>query len=653
MFRHSRAEQFSSKQQALFKCSGFNFTTLLVAAGVVIFSVTGACLSDLADEGPQSPKGVLWVFAVGVSDYRNSMIDLQYADNDAETLAAALKDRGVGVFRDVKTEVLVNEQVTRQSIVDGMKSFFSPANPNDTGVIALMGHSVISNDGSFYFLPYPADLSDLKTEGLQVSDFEAAVQGVSAKVKHLALILDTCHAEALNVHVRGLNALQRNDRQARGISLVTEVASKVPDTFILGSSTADEESWEDASYRMPGEKKGHGAFTYALLRGLDGEATTYNGPVEVGDLYAYASHTVRQITDDKQIPSHGGGGTSFPIARAPETSEADRQQASTLLEQGERERQKGQLPQAKDALAKAAQLNPKDQVARELSDEASADMAYRDDPDAQRDMVSAAAALLKKTNYKGPEDPWAPRPMIIAFLDFSTAGGSPEHAGLHDALVARIGQALQGTKRVQVVDRRLIAAVLQEQRLSMSDLSDPATRLKIGQILVSRLIATGDVASIDKDKYSVDLQMIDTETTEVKVNLSEPLNGSGKIFAVADKTANDILNHVEQDYPLKGKIVSVDGDQVVLDIGSNAGATAGTRMNVVVEEPIKVNGEVIATKLNRIGSIEITEAQPKASFAKVIEHTVELKPGAKVIEAGKPGASSSSAELSTPAVARS
>src|SRR5580704_9532635 len=37
-------------------------------------------------------KGTLRVFAVGISHYRNSMIDLQYADNDAETLAAALQD---------------------------------------------------------------------------------------------------------------------------------------------------------------------------------------------------------------------------------------------------------------------------------------------------------------------------------------------------------------------------------------------------------------------------------------------------------------------------------------------------------------------------------------------------------------------------------
>jgi uncharacterized caspase-like protein len=629
------------------------FATFLIAAGIAIALVTCASSSGLAEEARQPQESVLWVFAVGVSDYRNSLIDLQYADNDAETLAATLKDRGAGIFRDVKTKVLVNEQVTRQSILDGMKSFFSQAHPNDTGVIALMGHSVISK-GLFYFLPYPADLSNLRTEGLPVAEFEAAVQAASTKVKHLALMLDTCHAQALNVRVRDLNALQSNDRQARGISLVSEVANKVPDTFILGSSTLDESSWEDASYRMPGEKKGHGAFTYALLRGLDGEANTYRGPVEVGDLYAYASHTVRSITHDKQIPSHGGGGTSFPIARTPEPSKADSQQATTLLEEGERERQTvASLPQAKETLAKAARLNPNDEVAKELSDEASADIAYRNDPDARRDTVAAASALLKKSNYKGPNDPWTPRPMVIAFLDFSTAGGSPEHAGLHDALVARISQALQGTKRVKVVDRRLIEAVLQEQKLSMTDLSDPATRLKVGQILVSRLISTGDVASIDKDKYSVDLQMIDTETTEVKVNLSEPLDSSDNLFAVADKAANDILNQVEQDYPLKGKIVAVDGDRVVIDIGSDAGATTGSRMNAVVEEPIKVNGEVIATKLTRIGSLEITEVQPKASFAKVIDHTAELKPESKVIETAKPAASPSPAEATTRTVAPS
>jgi uncharacterized caspase-like protein/TolB-like protein len=580
-------------------------------------------------------KGTLWVFAVGVSHYRNSMIDLQFADNDAQTLAAELNERGKGLFSDVKTKVLVNDQVTKQSIVEGMKSFFAEAKADDTGVIALMGHSVIFNDVA-YFVPYPADSTNLNSEGLPVSDFEAAVRSVSAKVPKLVLMLDTCHADAFSPRARSLNHLGTLHYAARGISLVNEVSDKVPDTFILGSSEGDESSWEDASYRLPDEKVGHGAFTYAILRGLEGEAPTYHGNFYVEELSAYVSHQTVEVTHGRQTPTlNSTHGANFPIARAVEPpSPADVQQSAVLAKEGVQARQNGQLAQAKTALIRAAQLDPKNQVASVLNDEVSADMNYQNSRDEQQDTVLALAKLLKTSGYKNPDE-WVPRPMVVAFLDFATVGGAPEDGGLHDALVARISQSLQGTKRVHVVDRYLIEAVLQDQKLSMTDLSNPATRLRVGQILVTRLIGTGDVASVGKGKYSVDLQMVDTETTELKVNLSEPLDGSDKILAVADKSASDILDQLERDYPLKGEVVAVEGDQVVVDLGSSAGATVGMRLNAVVEKPITADGQVIATELVKVGAIEITQVQENGSFAKVLNHTGTLSKGTKVIEAAR------------------
>jgi uncharacterized caspase-like protein len=603
-----------------------------------------AALSQPADQSS------LWVFAVGVSHYRNNMIDLQFADNDAQTLAAALDERGKGLFKEIKIKVLVNDQVTRQSILEGMKSFFAEAKADDTGVIALMGHGVIFNDVS-YFLPYPADSTNLNAEGLPLSDFEAAVRSVSRKLRKVVLMLDTCHADAFSPRARGLNHSRPSHKAARGISLVNEVSDKVPDTFVLGSSQGDESSWEDASYRLPDEKVGHGAFTYALLRGLEGEAPAYGGKFYVEELSAYVSHKTIEVTHGRQTPTlNSTHGANFPIARAVEPpSPADAQQAAALAKEGEQARQSGQLALAKTALTRAAKLDPKNQVASVLNDEVSSDMNYRNSPDEQHDIVMAAAKLLKSSGYKGPGDSWAPRPMVVAFLDFVTVGGEPEHAGLHDALVARISQSLQGTKRVHVVDRHLIAAVLQEQKLSMTDLSNPATRLRVGQILVSRLIGTGDVASIGKEKYSVDLQMIDTETTELKVNLSESLDGSGRILAVADKSASDILDQLERDYPLKGKIVSVEGDRIVINLGSSAGATIGMRVNAVVEKPITADGQVIATELVKVGSIEITEVQENGSFAKALDHTSALSKGTKVIEVARPAAAAPPAGKPAPA----
>lgn len=595
----------------------------------IITSISFGAGSALADTSAQS-KGSLWLFAVGVSQYRNRMIDLQFADNDARTLAATIARRSAGVFQKVNTRVLVNDQVTRQSIIDGITSFFAQAQPEDTGMIALMGHGVSAN-GVFYFVPYPADLSNLTTAGLPVNEFEQAVQKVSGRMARMILVVDTCHAAELNFNVRGLDQLINREHKARGISLVGQIAPKMPEAYIMSASESDENSWEDANYRLPDEKEGHGAFTYALLRGLDGAAAR-EGRVNILDLFSYASDEVPRITGGKQHPYVHGQGTNFEIATVNSASPEEQQQAAALTGGALKLRQKGDLSAAATTLARASDANPRDQVSRVLHDEVAADIAYKNSPIEREDVIEETAALLKKSKNAVPADRWSPRPLVLAFLDFKTLGGAPELAGLHEAMLARLSQSLRGTKRVSVVDRRLLDSVLRELRLSASDLSDPDTRLKIGRILVARLIGTGNIVFVGKDKYIVNLEMIDTETTEIKVNVSEPGTGADHILQVADRLEADVMKQLRRDYPLRGKIVALDGDQVVLDLGSKDGATVGTRMNAVIEEPIRVNGEIIARRLNSIGSIEITDVQEKASFAKVISRKTTLPAGTRVIQ---------------------
>ena len=603
-----------------------------------------------ADEQPHR-RGSMWVFAVGVSQYHNPAIDLEYGDNDAVTLAAAFQQLGKGVFDGVKTDVLVNQQVTKQSILTQMPAFFAQASSDDTGIVALMGHGA-TESGTFYFVPYPADLSNLATEGLPVSDFANAVHQFSIRLAKTVIIVDTCHAAALNFRMRGLDVLAKPRPRARGVSLVGDLSPRMPNTYILSSSESDEDSWEDASYRLPGEQKGHGVFTYALLEGLDGGAAGKDGTIKVLDLFSYATDKVEEKTGSKQIPYMHAEGTNFPLARALSPPSADQaRRAGALVRQGLQYQQAGQLDQAQTVLAKADATDPTNQVSRVLKDEVTDDLACRNDPQAQQDMVERTAQLLKGAHNSGHSDPWAPRPLAIAFLDFSTLGSSPELAGLHEALVARLSQDLQGTKRVVVVDRHLLDSVLKEMQLSMSDLSDPATRLKLQQTRIAHLFGTGNVVFLGKDQYVLNLQMIDTETTEIQINLSEQGNGAASLVAVAEKTAADVLKHVQQSYPLRGRIVALDGDQAVIDAGAEAGVTVGTRMNAIVEEPITVNGEVIAMKSTRIGSLEITEVQPKASFARVVDHSKPLGKGTKVVEVMKANQAPAKAASSSVATA--
>lgn len=584
----------------------------------------------------ESEKGTLWVFAVGVSQYRNTTISLQYADYDAEALAKAFQAQSGRVFRRVNAKVLVNQQTSRQAIIEALHAFFAQAGPEDAAVVALMGHGVVDKD-SFYFLPYPAEPANLSVEGLPLADIETEVKAIGQKVQRIILAIDTCHAGALNIRVRGLGPRPSGKPQGRGISLVQAMAPPtVREAYILSSSKESEESLEDENYRLPGEQRGHGAFTYALLRGLRGEADTDKDRViNVLDLFTYASSQVPKITGGRQHPFVRGEGTNFPLAESPVPAKsAEAKEAAVLIQEGQEHQRSGDLRQAETAFAKAQELTPQDEVPQLLNAQVKEEIAFRNDPKKQREVVDQAQKVIAAAKgTPAPEDPWSPRPTVVTFLDFNTLGSKQEHPGLHDVLVQRVGQALQGTKRVQVVDRRLLDHILEELKLSASDLSDPATRLKVGRILVARLIATGEVVFVSDTHLALNLRMIDTETTEVKFNLSNDSTDPEKVLAMADEVALAIVEHVQREYPIRGKIISAEGDEMILNIGAKHGLTPGTKMKAVVEEPVTVDGEVVAHKKKEVGVLEITSVEEKAAFARVVERKGQLEKGTKVIEA--------------------
>ena len=55
----------------------------------------------------------LWVLTVGISQYAEPRINLQFADNDARQIASTLATQQGRLFREVYTRVLVNRQATR------------------------------------------------------------------------------------------------------------------------------------------------------------------------------------------------------------------------------------------------------------------------------------------------------------------------------------------------------------------------------------------------------------------------------------------------------------------------------------------------------------------------------------------------------------
>ena len=252
-----------------------------------------------------SSKPTLWILAVGVSNYQNPALNLKYADNDALVLARIIKKEEGGIFSEVFAKTLVNAQATRGNILTAMTTHLGKAAPNDVVFIFLAGHGIKNiQTGSYYFLPYNADTQNLIYEGLKWSDFDEAIKIISQNVNKVVLVLDTCHSGAINVAMRDLSP---------GEDLAATIKASTG-LFILSASKSGEISMEDSNLKLTGESKGHGAFTYSLLKGLTGDANyDKNSYLTIGELFSYVAAQVPRITKGQQHPYSKIEGTDLPI----------------------------------------------------------------------------------------------------------------------------------------------------------------------------------------------------------------------------------------------------------------------------------------------------------------------------------------------------
>jgi|GEM_PF-3180555 len=254
-------------------------------------------------------KPALWLLSIGVSKYQTPGQNLAYADNDAIMFAQFFERQKGQLFSEVFVKTLVNEQATRENIMMSMTQHLGKASPNDLVIIFIAGHGIKSQQtGSYYFLTYDTDATNLISRGFKWSDFDEAVKILSQNVNKVVLILDTCHSGAMQVSMRSIGT---------GEDLV-QALKDASGLYTLAASKSGESSLESKEYKIKPGDSGHGAFTYALLKGLEGEANyDQDQYLSLSELFNYVSKTVPRLTNGSQHPYFRIEGTDLPIAKMP------------------------------------------------------------------------------------------------------------------------------------------------------------------------------------------------------------------------------------------------------------------------------------------------------------------------------------------------
>jgi hypothetical protein len=257
-------------------------------------------------------KPTIYFLGVGVSEYRDTRLNLDFAHKDAFGVVDALKSASDGLFAWSEPQVLTNDKATRAAVIEGLEWLAESVTQHDLAFVLISGHGVRDKRGKYYFVPHDFDREHIGSTGVRWSTFQDTLTSLPCKV---ILAMDTCHSGPLRGNERSRNVEMELDDEIRDL---TRVQGGV---IVMTSCTGCELSWERPRW-------GHGAFALALIEGLTGDRmykakhatplpADYNGDelVHLDELDVYLSNRVKELTEGAQHPTTDRSGTSFPLAR--------------------------------------------------------------------------------------------------------------------------------------------------------------------------------------------------------------------------------------------------------------------------------------------------------------------------------------------------
>ncbi len=183
-----------------------------------------------------------------------------------------------------------------------------------------------------------------------------------------------------------------------------------------------------------------------------------------------------------------------------------------------------------------------------------------------------------------PGDGWTSTPLTLWLMDIETHGYAFQE-GEAKLLAGALSERLTTANRMHLVERAILPALLEELKLGSSRLSDPATALSLGRLMAARLILAGRL-SFSGPQGQVALRLIETESGTIKASLTESFGLSMPASALAEKLSSDLLEQMAKVYPLRGKVMDVQGNRVRLNIGQTVGVKEGDLFRLESSETI-------------------------------------------------------------------
>ncbi|MFH1992106.1 MAG: FlgO family outer membrane protein [Pseudomonadota bacterium] len=207
----------------------------------------------------------------------------------------------------------------------------------------------------------------------------------------------------------------------------------------------------------------------------------------------------------------------------------------------------------------------------------------------------------------------------IAVLDFQLQGEGYETTDMGKIVAEWLITALVREGRFEVVERRLLQKILEEQKLVMAGVVDENSASQLGKLLGVKVIISGSVMRF-QNIMEVNARIIDVESGSIITAENVKSTTAIKLEDLVVQMAEKII----KDFPLEGYIVNRSQDSVTIDLGKRAGVKNGMKFIVFKEGKIIKHprtGEVLDVEKIETGEIEISSVTDNIATAKIVKET--------------------------------
>ncbi|MBF0189042.1 MAG: caspase family protein, partial [Magnetococcales bacterium] len=277
----------------------------LKAVGFGKHAIEGAAAEATIHHQPSrpGPKPNIHILTVGINRYKNPDLDLNFGVPDAKGVLEFFTKHSRQLDAPVTPMEIYDNKATKKGILNALESLES-TNPEDIVLIYFAGHGD-TRKGEWYFIPHDLTVPHrddyLRRGGISSSILQLMIAKIGAH--KVVTIIDACKSGA---------AVDRFStfKDQRSFALLSRAAG----IHIAAGATAKQNAGEL-------DTLGHGLFTFAILKGLNGDADSRpkNGRITISEVFGFIKEAVPKLSRKHGIPRQNpvinSKGSDFQLLR--------------------------------------------------------------------------------------------------------------------------------------------------------------------------------------------------------------------------------------------------------------------------------------------------------------------------------------------------